>query len=360
MDIIKKLFKTENVDSRISTIIAILLGFLIGAVVLLSFGYNPVTAYTTLISGAFSTPRNIGNILLVATPYIIVGLSAAYGFRAGVVNIGISGQMYFGGLCTVIAGNLLSLPPVIHAIVAISAGVVGGALWALIPAIMKLKLNTSEIFTTIMMNYIALHGVVYFSKQIIPSEFEVKSAVINSNASIRSEWISSLFSGSYVNYGIIIAVIAAIIYSIYFNKTVSGYKMKAVGNNVNAARYAGINTNVNAFFSLVISGAIAGLAAGVFYTGYTDHLDLGTLPSYGFDGITVALIGANGGLGIIFAGLFFGLMSVGGSFMSVSAGVPSEIVSIILALVIYFAAATNYIQTNFSKIVSKFRRGSDG
>ncbi len=360
METIKKLFNSEKFSKQFSSIVAILFGFVVGAVVLLAFGYNPVTAYEKLITGAFSSPRNIGNILLIATPYIIVGLSAAYGFRAGVVNIGISGQMYFGGLCTVVVGALVDLPSFIHPIAAIGAGVLGGALWAFIPALMKLKLGTSEIFTTIMMNYISLHLVVYASKKIVPSDVAVQSARVKDSALIRSDAISSLFGGSYVNIGIFIALIAAFVYIIYFGKTVSGYKMKAVGNNPNAAKYAGINTNVNAFLSLVISGAIAGLAAGVFYTGYTTHLELGALPTYGFDGITVALIGANGGIGIIFAGLLFGVMYAGGAFMSVAAGVPSEIVSIILALVIYFAAATTYIQNNYEKLLRKLRGGKNG
>ncbi len=356
MDIMKKLINNENIYDVAIKILTILVGFLFASVLLILCGYNPVVAYATLFKGAFSNIKSIGDILLRATPFIITGLAAAYGFKAGVINIGISGQMYVGGFFAVMAGVLLDLPQVIHIPVVLICGIIGGMAWSIIPAFMKYKLRTSEVFTTIMMNYIALWSVQYFSRLIIPSQYETRSAVINDSASLRNPLLSNLFGGSYVNLGFIIAIIATIIYYIYFEKTKAGYEMKAVGLNLNAAKYAGINIKFNSFMSLVISGGLAGLAGGVFYCGYTNNIELGVLPPYGFEGITIALMGSNGAIGIILSSLFFGMMSVGASFMSATAKIPNELVNVIIAMIIYFSAATIYFKDNLESIVNNFKR----
>ncbi len=356
MDIMKKLIDNKTFLDVAIKILTILVGFLFSSILLLLCGYSPVAAYTTLLQGAFNNMKSIGDILLRATPFIMTGLAAAYGFKTGVINIGISGQMYVGGFFAVMAGVLLELPSIIHIPIVIIAGILGGMLWATIPAFMKFKLNTSEVFTTIMMNYIALWVVQYFSRLIIPSEYEIRSASINETASLRNEFLSSIFGGSYVNLGFIIAIIFAIIFYIYFEKTKAGYEMKAVGSNINAAKYAGINIKFNSFMSLIISGGLAGLAGTLFYCGYTNNIELGVLPPYGFEGITIALMGSNSPIGIVFVSLFFGLMSVGASFMSAIAKIPNELVSVIIAIIIYFSAATIYFKDNLESIVNNLKR----
>ncbi len=350
-----KLAKNKKILSITTNVLTVLLGFVFCSVLLLLFGYSPIEAYSSLFKGAFSNIKSIGDIFLRATPFIITGVAAAFGFKTGVINIGISGQMYVGGFFAVTAGVLFELPRVVHIPIILFFGIVGGMLWAIIPAIMKYRLNTSEIFTTIMMNYIALWSVQYFSKIIIPSEYEIRSATINESASLRSEFLSTIFGGSYVNFGFFIAIVLVFVYYVFFEKTKAGYEMKAVGSNINAAKYAGINTKYNAFMSLIISGGIAGLAGSAFYCGYTNNIELGVLPPYGFEGLTIAIMGGNSAIGMIVVSLFFAIMSVGASFMSAVAKIPNELVGVIIAVIIYFSAGAIFFKDNLQSLAYKLK-----
>lgn len=328
----------EDNQNKIIPFLSILLGFIVGAVILIIFKFNPIEAYSKLVEGAFVDMKRFGRTLMQMTSLVITGLAVAFAFRTGLFNIGVSGQMLMGGFLGTLVGVLLDLPKIIHLPLCIVVAVIGGALWAYLPALLKAKFNIHEVVSTIMMNWIAVWTVYYFVPILIKGPYDTESAKIKESASLRVEWLNELFNGSGVNLGFFLAIGAAIIIWFVLEKTTFGYELKAVGYNKNAALYAGIKVNRNVILSMMISGALAGLAGATYYLGVTDNIKIGVLPSLGFDGIAVSLLGLNAPLGVVLAGLLFGFMNAGKGFMQLSTDVPNELVPIIMAVIIYFAA----------------------
>lgn len=347
---------------RLSPFVSIVLGFLIGFILLLVLGYDAAAGFRFLFQGGVlgmseGNLRQFGNVLLNMTPLILTGLSIAFAFKTGLFNIGVAGQMVFGGFLATAAGVLWELPRAIHLPVLILAAMVGGALWAAVPGILKAKFRINEVVTGIMMNYIALWGVRWFSNRFIPGSDITQSAPILETSTLRSEWLTELFTRANVNYGLFIAIAACVLIWFILEKTTFGYELKAVGYNQNAADYAGMKVTRNILLSMVIAGALAGLAGATHYAGFSDRLvGLGTLPNQGFDGIAVALLGLNSPLGVFLAAFFLGYMNVGGAYMQVMARIPAELVSIIVSTIIYFAALSVLIEGWLKKFSSKKNR----
>ncbi len=196
-----------------------------------------------------------------------------------------------------------------------------------------------------MMNWIS-YWIIYYA---VPAYFkgqflETESRAIPDAASMKVNWLTHLFDGSFVNLGLFLAIVAVIIIAFILNRTVMGYELKAVGYNRFAAEYAGINVNRNIVLSMMIAGALAGLGGATMYIGNASNIQIGILPSQGFDGIAVALLGANSPLGSMFAALFFGLLYSGKGFMNAMIQIPPEIADTIIATIIYFAATSVLIE----------------
>ncbi len=344
----------ESNQNKVIPFLAVVLGFAVGALIMIFSGFNPITAYSKMFQGAglYGDIRRIGETLVLATSLSLVGLSIAFGMRTGLFNIGASGQMLMGGFGGVAIGILLDLPKIIHLPLAVVVAVLMGALWGMVPGILKAKFNVHEVVSAIMMNWIAVWTVYYFVPAYIKGRYDTESAAIKSSASLRVGWLTDLFNGSSINLGIFLAIGAAILVWWILEKTTFGYELKAVGLNKEAARYAGIRVDRNVIYSMMISGALAGLAGATFYLGYTNNVKIGELPSLGFDGIAVALLGMNTPLGVVLASLLFGVMNAGKGFMQAATRVPNELVQIIMAVIIFFAAATLLIK-KWLKRVSK-------
>lgn len=349
---------SEKRINLLAPFISVLLGLLVGAIIILLTGNNPIEAYYYLVQGGFKGIfegdfNRLGNTLLQATPLILTGLSVAFAFRNGLFNIGAGGQMLFGGFIAVYLGVTLDLPSFIILPTLVIAGTLGGALWAVIPGILKAKYRIHEVVTTIMMNYVAIQLVQYLVKTLIPGPFDTESARVPDAHTLRVEWLSDLFDGSYVNLGIFIALIAALLIWFVLEKTTFGYELKAVGFNKDASKYAGIKVNKSIMSSFLIAGGLAGLAGVTYYIGYTNHIKIGSLPSQGFDGIAIALLGLNAPIGVVISAFFFGLMKSGGQFMTVMTDVPNKVVDVIIAGIIYFSATSLIIKGWLHRIVKK-------
>jgi len=353
---------SEKNQNIIVPFLSIFLGFIIGAIVLLATGHNPIQAYSALLKGAgfFGDIKRLGDTLLNSTTLILTGLSIAFAFKTGLFNIGAPGQMLVGGFAAVLVGVKLTLPKPIHIPLVILAAIVAGALWALIPGLLKAKFRIHEVVTTIMMNWIGMWSVYYFVPTLIPGNFNTESAQIKDTASLRLKWLSDLFEGSYVNLGLFIAAVAAVITWWILQKTTFGYELKAVGYNHHSAQYAGMKVNRNIVYSMMIAGAFAGLAGVTFYLGYANNLKIGILPSQGFDGIAVALVGLSNPLGVVLASLLFGFMNAGKLFMQSSADVPNELVPIISGIIIFFAAANLLIKDWLQKANKRLNKEEGG
>lgn len=340
-------------DQGIKSIMAVILGLIAGALLMLVMGFNPVDGYIYLFKGGLMNLERIGNTIATATPLMLTGLSVAFAFKTGLFNIGTPGQMLFGGFCSIAVGLTLNLPSILLIPIVVLAGILGGALWATVPGILKAKFNVHEVVSSIMMNWTAYWIVYYMVPKYFKGEFlETESKMLPESATLRVTWLSEIFKGSYINLGIFLALIAVLIIWFLLNKTVLGYELKAVGFNRFGAEYAGMPVNRNIVISMMIAGALSGLAGVIQYTGNANIMQIGVMPSQGFDGIAVALLGASNPIGVVFSSLFFGVLYVGKGFMNAAVKVPPELADTIMATIIYFAATSMVMD----KVIKKFRK----
>lgn len=347
----------KNMSNRVKNIIipviAVLLGIIAGTIIMIATGYNAGAAYTALWNGAFGEVYYTGEVIRQVTPYILAGLAVAFAFRTGLFNIGVEGQLIVGWLAAVWVGVAFDLPKIIHLPLAVIAAAAAGALWAFIPGLLKAKFRVHEVIVTIMMNYVALHVTNYIVRSVL-SEKSDRSEKIAETASLRSPFLEGLTDYSRLHWGILIALACVFIMWFLLEKTSKGFELRAVGFNQHASEYAGMNVSRNIILSMVISGAFAGLAGameGLGTFGYTAIK--GGFTGVGFDGIAVALLGGNGPIGIIFAALLFGSLKVGALNMPLEAGVPNELVDIIIALIVFFVAASYMIRILIDRISKK-------
>ncbi len=341
-------------NNALKSVLAVILGLLAGALLMAVMGHDPVEGYRFLIKGALSSTERVGNTIGTATPLILTGLSVGFAFRTGLFNIGAPGQMLFGGIAaTAVALTCTSLPRPILLLVIILSGFIAGALASGFVGFLKAKFNVHEVVGAIMINWTAYWIVYYMIPKYFKAEsVETESKQISSLASLKAEWITNIFNGSFLNYGILIAVLAVIAIWFILDKTTLGYQLKAVGFNKDAAEYAGINVNKNVILTMMIAGSLSGLAGVCQYIGNATCMQIGVMPSQGFDGIAVALLGNSNPIGILISALFFGLLYAGKGFMTTMASIPPEIADTIMAIIIYFAA-TSMI---FDKVLDKIRR----
>lgn len=337
----------------LKSILAIVLGILAGGLLMLSMGFDPFKGYQFLFKGGLMNIERIGNTIATATPLILTGLSVTFAFRTGLFNIGTPGQMLFGGFCAVAVGLSFDLPTIIIVPLMVLAGILGGALLAVIPGLLKAKFNVHEVVSSIMMNWIAYWTVYYTVPKYFKGEYlETETRMLPETATLRVKWLSDLFGGSYINLGIILALVAVFIVWFILNKTVLGYELKAVGFNRFGAEYAGMPVNRNIVISMMIAGALSGLAGVIQYMGNSTVLQIGVMPSQGFDGIAVSLLGANTPIGVFFSALFFGILYVGKGFMNAAVKIPPELADTIIATIIYFSATSVIMD----KVIKKFKK----
>ena len=340
-------------DQGIKSVMAVILGLIAGALLMLIMGFNPVEGYTYLFKGGLMNLERIGNTIATATPLMLTGLSVAFAFKTGLFNIGTPGQMLFGGFCSIAVGLSLDLPKIILVPIVVAVGIIGGALWAIVPGVLKAKFNVHEVVSSIMMNWVAYWIVYYVVPLYFKGEFlETESKMLPESATLKVHWLSEIFKGSYINLGIFLALIAVLVIWFTLNKTVLGYELKAVGFNRFGAEYAGMPVNRNIVISMMIAGALSGLAGAIQYTGNANIMQIGVMPSQGFDGIAVALLGASSPIGVVFSSLFFGVLYVGKGFMNAAVKVPPELADTIMATIIYFAATSMVMD----KLIKKFRK----
>lgn len=344
------------------TIISVIIGLLVGAVVLLIAGFNPITAYSIIINGIFSRTKYISYTIIYATPLIITGLSVTFAFRTGLFNIGAEGQYIIGALVATLVGYFLELPIVLHVIVVFLAAAIAAALWGGIAGFLKARFGVHEVIATIMLNWIAL----YFSNYMVFRPFfrrpeSDSSYDILDSASITllekwkytdtgREWLSGHpyikdFLATPANLGFIIAILLAVLVWYILNKTTLGYELRAVGFNKHAAEYGGIKVKKSIITSMMIAGALAGSAGALQVMGVTKSISiLPGMEGYGFDGIAVSLIGSNTAFGNIFAGLLFGALKYGGPKIQPPMGAPSEVVNIVIGTIVFFIAVPKLIK----------------
>ncbi len=336
------------------TLMAILVGFIVGAVFLTVMGYDPVLVYTTMISGALSKPRFLSYSVVYATPLIFVGLSVAFSFRTGVFNIGAEGQFVVGSMAACLVGIFVEAPPVIHAILCFLAAAAAGAVWGVIVAAMKVKWGINEVLSMIMFNWIAFYLSNYLVT--IPAIHSDGTAEATKNVADSAKILlpQAMRTGlaPSANWGILIALAFVVLVYLVIEKTTLGYELKAVGFNKNAAEYGGISVNKAVFTAMAISGALGGMGGAVHLLGLGERISLfAGQEGFGFEGISVALIGASNPIGVFFSGLFYGALKYGGSKLNLIKA-PSEIIKVITGTIVFFIAISHVF-----KVLGKKKEG---
>ncbi|WP_099221023.1 ABC transporter permease [Listeria costaricensis] len=345
----------SSLNALIIPITAVILGLLCGAVIMLAFGYDPIAGYTALVEGVVSQPYYIGETIRQSTPYILVGLSVAVAFKAGLFNIGAEGQMLMGWLGSVIVGlHFENLPTWIHLPFAVIVGALFGAFWAFIPGILKATLRVNEVIVTIMLNYTALYVFNYVVQNILTDGLD-KTENVAASASLQSAFLQEITQYSTLHWGILIALGFVIIIWLMLKKTTFGYEIESVGFNENASQYAGMSVKKTIVLAMVLAGALSGLGGVMEGLGtYGNAYVLSASPGIGFDGIAVALLGGSSPIGIVFSALLFGSLKIGALNMPAVAGVPNELVDVIIALIIFFVASSYIIRW----ALAKFKKGA--
>jgi simple sugar transport system permease protein len=333
---------------------AILISFIVGGILVYSFGKSPVVAYTALIKGSLGDLNKFGETLVTVTPLILTGLSIAFGFRCGLFNIGVEGQFIIGAVAAVWAGwAFTGLPAILHLTLTLLVGAFAGGFWASIIGWLKAKVGSHEVINGIMMNYIAMYTSNFLVMTFLNEPQKAYSVAIADTAKLwRVSEVFSQFNHSRLNAGIILSLLSAIAAYYILNKTVRGYEIRAVGYNPHAAEYGGINVKKNIILAMVISGLFAGLAGAIMTTGVQYRVNnLFGFTGFGLDGIAVALVGNNHPIGVILSALLFGILQKGGPLMQIQ-GIPKEVVGIIQGIIILFVSS-NFVRVLLGNMKEK-------
>lgn len=345
------------------SLISIGLGLLLGLIILVVSGYGPMSLFDAMLRGltgmTFSklgsssiNLRNTGEFIVMSMPLILTGLSVAFAYKTGMFNIGAEGQVMVGGCASIVVAILVPLPYPLHAIVAVLAGGLAGALWGFVPGYLKSKFRVNEVVICIMMNYFGMYLANYIYKA-LPGSDVIKTVMIPESASLSSEFLSGITNHSRLNWGIIVVILAVFLYWFILNKTTFGFSLRATGFNQDAAEYAGMKVRRNTVYSMMIAGALAGLAGAIMALGtFNVGRVLVSFENYGFEGIAVAFVGAFNSIGIVLSGMLFGLLKVASPLMQ-STGVPKEIAEIISAGIVLFVAMQYGIRYLVDKLHSR-------
>jgi simple sugar transport system permease protein len=369
----------ERLFDALLPFLAVLAAFIIGAVILLLQGVNPLEAYEAMVVGAFGSKNGLADTLVKTVPLMLVGLGIAIAFRGGVINIGAEGQLIVGALLTTFLGVQLGeqFPGAVGIVIGLGGGALAGGLWGAVPGYLKARLGVNEILSTIMMNQIAIQIGFFLLRgaMIDPAEVAAGTNIPHSARLPRvvdmprftdlaeslgltrsaedlnlqgyvAELYGVLVEPSRLHSGLIFAVIMAILIYVLLWRTTIGYRIRAVGLNPHASRYAGINVQRNMVLSMALSGMFAGLAGAVEILGLHHRMFEPTAVSagYGFSGIVAALFGKLHPLGIIPSSILFGGLLVGGDKMQRAVQIPQVLTQAMLGLVVLFVVSTDYFQ----------------
>ncbi|WP_371407305.1 ABC transporter permease [Kribbella sp. NBC_00662] len=301
-------------------------------------------AYKALALGAFGSVTAISESLTQATPLICGGLAVSLAFRTGLFNIGAQGQLIAGAILAAYVGFAWHLPAGLHLIVAILAGLLGGALWGGVVGLLKARTGAHEVIVTIMLNYVAIYLLAWLlttSAFQRPGRTDPISPIVDSNAQYPQ------FGDTRLHGGFILSVLAAIFVWWLLNRSTIGFELRAVGANADASRTAGMSVGRAYIIAMVVAGALAGLAGTQQVLGTDLPLTDGVAASVGFDAITVALLGRGTPLGTVLAGLLFGALNAGGLQMQLITQTPLTLTTVLQAVIVLFVAAPALVRSIF-------------
>jgi general nucleoside transport system permease protein len=332
-------------------LLAMGLALLIGAVMLLLLGVSPIEAYASMITGVFGSKFGLAQSIIKATPLLLVGLGICIAFRASVINIGGEGQIILGALtATWFSLQFRTWPGPLLIPATLIMGFLAGAAWGFVPGILKARMGVNEILSTVMMNVIALQlmNLLLRGPLMDPAGLTSGTFLAQSERLPEQVWLPRLTETG-LHAGAILAIILAFVVYIFLWRTSIGYRIRAVGLNPDASRYAGIPVPFYQALALTLAGGFAGLAGVVEVIGVQHRLLEGITSGYGFTGIVAALFGGLHPLGTIPASWLFGALLVGADKMQRAVQVPSALIDTLLGLVVMFMVGSQMLSRKWAR-----------
>lgn len=337
-------------------LLATLAALAVGAVMLILLGADPLASYAALLQGAVGSQNAVADTIVKATPLLLVGIGICIAFRGGVINIGGEGQLIAGAVAATYVGLLLPNAPAVLLIpFALFVGFLGGAVWGGIPGLLKAYYNVNEILSTIMLNVIAVQGMNFLLRGPLIDPVQLESASrIPQTARLAQAFDLPRLVPTRLHLGAVIAVVLAFLVYVFLWRTTIGYRIRAVGLNPDASRYAGINVKRQIVLALLLSGAFAGLAGaiqvfGVHHRMFTDGSAAGFTGSAGFNGIVAALFGKLHPIGTIPASFIFGALLVGANSLQRAMQVPSALITALNGLVVVFVVSSEIFSRRLAR-----------
>ncbi|GBD84466.1 inner membrane ABC transporter permease protein YjfF [bacterium BMS3Abin02] len=341
--------KLRSLAGALFPILAVVAALLVGGVMLLILGASPIAGFGALIDGAFGSLRALSDTAAKAVPLLLVAVGITIAFRSNVINIGGEGQIILGALFgTAFALLMPNLPTWLILPGVLLAGFVGGAFWGAIPGALKAYFNVNEILSTIMLNIVAVQTMNFLLRgpMMDPAEIEAGSRIPQTARLAQAADLPILVKGTRLNAGILISIVAAVVAYFFLWRMTEGFRIRAVGLNPHASRYAGIHVQRSTVLALTLSGALCGLAGAILVFGseshrfVTDGSSFGFTGSAGYNGIVVALFGGLNPLGTIPASFLFGALLVGANKLQRVVQVPAALIIALNGLVVVFVVSS--------------------
>ena len=338
-------------------LLAIFTALIVGAILILLAGRDPIAAYEALLDGAVLTPRGLVGTLHKMTPLLLSALAVGFAFKAGLFNIGAQGQLIMGSVAAAWVGATdLGVAPLFHILLAIGAAIIVGGLWGAIPGALKAYTEAHEVITTIMFNFIASRIAEWMislgsADGKIPAgplsydggTAEAQTAPVLDTASLPIIYKVPGSSTEDLNIGVFIAIGVALLVALILNRTTFGFELRMSGQNPDAAQYAGVNVKRLTIMTMAISGALAGMAGSIQTLGVNGAYKANQSLALGFDSITVSLLANNNPIGTVISSFLFGAMDQGTTRMQ-GTGVETELILVIQALMLMFIAAPQIVR----------------
>lgn len=365
-----RLLGNERYQAVSIPLFAIVLSLLAGAVVILALGKNPLVAYQNLLQGSGILPKatyaghksmltDFMSFMNAWTPMLFASLAVAVALRAGLFNIGVSGQMLVAGFVTTLLVGYSDLPAPVAKPLVLICGIISGALVGALIGWMKEKFNINEVVSSIMINYIAQYVISFFINTYYVNPVSRQSNPVSkaSRLTLMDTTVGDLKMD--IPLGIILAIIIAIAVKFLLDRTTFGYELKSVGTSRNAAKYAGIKVGRSMVIAFVVSGALAGLAGVTYYLGYFGSIQPKVLASTGFDSIAVSLLANSNPIGIIFSSFLITVISKGSTYMNSASGLESEIASVITGVILLFSACGAFIRYKVKSMKEELKESEE-
>lgn len=332
------------------TAVVIVISLVIAFAIILFVSDKPVSTFAMFVVGPLSKVSYMGNVIEMAIPLIFTGLATAVVFQASLFNLGAEGAFYFSGVIAACIAIFCNLPAGIHALVAIAAAAVVGLVTAFIPGIMKAKWDASELVTSLMFNSIFFGIGLYILNYVLRDPMAMAAVSFKFK---DSAILSNIVPGTRIHTGLIIALLTAALTYVFLYKTKWGYALRMTGLNREFADCSGINTFAVIMYAHLIAGAIAGVGGAVQVLGMYNRFEWSALPGYGLDGALVAMLGRNNPIGVVGAAVFLAYLRTGADMISVVSNVPSEMVSVLQAVIILLISAERFLHRYRQRMLLK-------